>query len=407
MNHSTTASYAMHSAYPELKVKSKKSIKKSHNEKYRLKCLRLRRVAKSMVFENAALCDEIARIEDKFIRAKEERRFLLKRLLQLQALSEDEPGTSHNSTVSVGYGISDVAGTNEGSLDMCFSNMDDGGLSKKVKKDKRERGKENKSEGIRKVSRKKRVTESGTIKWVQTIPLDSCGRPMFPILLNGLTIYSLGEIISDRMGFHDKVAIYPVGFCSTRVYVSMKNPDQKCLYTCQIKDDCTGPQFEIVPEDDPQNSIIASSADECHSILLNTISAVLGKTFSALEQAGGYFFGFTHPTIQNLIQSCPGARKCINYKWVKFEVCKAAEVQIPHDIFENSASINFEAFQRQTFEEIKNNALTGTLDLPEIHASHDYISTYQEIFLTHSQLESSIQHIKSTSNHYSPSRSSD
>uniref|UniRef100_A0A7M4F712 INO80 complex subunit E N-terminal domain-containing protein n=1 Tax=Crocodylus porosus TaxID=8502 RepID=A0A7M4F712_CROPO len=60
-----------------------KVSRKSQNEKYRLKYSRLRRAAKAMVFENAALCDEIARLEEKFLHVKEERRFLLTKLLQM------------------------------------------------------------------------------------------------------------------------------------------------------------------------------------------------------------------------------------------------------------------------------------------------------------------------------------
>lgn len=43
-----------------------------------------------------------------------------------------------------------------------------------------------------------------------------------------------------------------------------------------------------------------------------------------LEQTGRGtdFFGLTHPVIQNLIQSSPGAKRCTNYKWVKFEISK-------------------------------------------------------------------------------------
>jgi hypothetical protein len=37
---------------------------------------------------------------------------------------------------------------------------------------------------------------------------------------------------------------------------------------------------------------------------------------------GPDFFGLSHPVVQNLIQSCPGAKKCNGYKWVKFEVNK-------------------------------------------------------------------------------------
>jgi len=55
------------------------------------------------------------------------------------------------------------------------------------------------------------------------------------------------QIITDRMLFHDECAIYPVGFCSTRFFASMKNPEQQCLYTCQIKDGGTGPQVYARP----------------------------------------------------------------------------------------------------------------------------------------------------------------
>ena len=43
--------------------------------------------------------------------------------------------------------------------------------------------------------------------------------------------------------------------------------------------------------------------------------------------SGPEFFGFSHPTIQYLIQSLPGARKCIKYQWVKFELPKPQSKQ--------------------------------------------------------------------------------
>ncbi|XP_073440970.1 transforming growth factor beta regulator 1 [Dendrobates tinctorius] len=385
--------FGSHSSYFEAKMKSKK---RSHNEKYRLKCLRLRRMAKAMIFENAALCDEIARMESKFTKAKEERRFLLKRLLQLQALSEDDLAGTHSSGLSLSF---DMSGLSDGNLEMNLSGAADDGAAKKMKKERREKGKENKAEVMKKLSKKKRVSEGATRRWVQPILLDPSGRPVFPIVLDGLTVYSLGEIVSDRSSFHDKAAIYPVGFCSTRVYVSMKSPDQKCLYTCQIKDGWSRPKFEIVPEDDPQNSIIANSAADCHAALLKSIGAMRGHIIAAQENAGEYFFGFTHPTIQNLIQSCPGARKCVSYEWVKFEVWKPGDGLMPQEVSEKSPAINFEAFQRQSLTDVKPDAvLTGTLDLPEIHAAHDYISTYQ-MFLAPSQLSRDIRHLKSPPGH--------
>uniref|UniRef100_A0A8C8AUA6 INO80 complex subunit E N-terminal domain-containing protein n=1 Tax=Otus sunia TaxID=257818 RepID=A0A8C8AUA6_9STRI len=63
-------------------------------ERYRLKYSRLRRAARALVFENGALCDEVARLEAKCLQARDERRFLLTRLLQLRAMAgpEEVPG---------------------------------------------------------------------------------------------------------------------------------------------------------------------------------------------------------------------------------------------------------------------------------------------------------------------------
>ncbi|XP_018424097.1 PREDICTED: transforming growth factor beta regulator 1 [Nanorana parkeri] len=334
--------FLSHSSYQEGKMKSKK---RSHNEKYRVKCLRLRRLAKTMVFVSVLSSHHPSQVK-----VKEERRFLLKRVLQLQALSEDDRPTTHSSSLSLSF---DMPSVSDGNLDISLPSVADNGLGKRLKKDKREKGKENKSEVVKKLTKRKRVTDGAQRRWVQPILLDPCGRPIFPIELDGLTVYSLGEIVPDRSGFHDRSAIYPVGFCSTRVYASMRNPEQKCLYTCQIKDGWTRPQFEIVPEDDPQNTISGSSAVECHNALLKSIGAVQGRRVSAPENTGPYFFGFTHPTIQNLIQSCPGARKCSSYEWVKFEVWKLGEGPMPQEVYENSSAISFEAFQEQSLEEMK------------------------------------------------------
>ncbi|KAG9273341.1 transforming growth factor beta regulator 1 isoform X1 [Astyanax mexicanus] len=335
----------------DIKPKVKKALRKNQNEKYRLKYLRLRKAARAMIFENAALCDEVAHLEEKFVRAKEERRFLLKTLIQYQSLAEGEVISTPNSSSLPPAAFSSgtaapamlPAGQNQGPG---HSGPEDSFL-KKPKKERKERGRENGREDVsRKMSKKRKVSESGMRKLVQPIPLDSSGRPVFPITLGGLTVYSLGEIITDRVHFHDEYAIYPVGFCSTRVFASTKNPEQQCLYTCQIKDGGQGPQFEIVPEEDPQNAIVASSAQSCHTDLLKAIAAKRGLPLTNIVPSGADFFGFSHPTIQNLIQSCPGARKCSNYSWVRFEVCRPGEGQVPHTLAEEDASVNFEAFQR-------------------------------------------------------------
>uniref|UniRef100_A0A3Q3FST4 Transforming growth factor beta regulator 1 n=1 Tax=Labrus bergylta TaxID=56723 RepID=A0A3Q3FST4_9LABR len=373
------------------KTKMKRGQRKTQNEKYRLKYLRLRKAARAMIFENAALCDEVAHLEEKFLRAKEERRFLLKSLLQYQTFSEGEilptPGTSSHPVVppvALTSGPAGGSGQPGGQNHVSVGSTGEEGALKKPKKERKERGRENGKEEIPKKMSKKRRLADGSRKLVQPISLDSCGRPVFPIVLGGLTVYSLGEIITDRMLFHDECAIYPVGFCSTRVFASKKNPDQQCLYTCQIKDGGAGPQFEIVPEEDPQNAIVASSALTCHSNLLKAVASV--RSVVPIVPSGADFFGFSHPTIQNLIQSCPGARKCSNYRWIRFEVCRPGDGQVPHSLSEDDASVNFEAYQRhQGFEEnIKTEhipAVTSALLIPTPIQKHMAIGHDMKAFV--------------------------
>lgn len=347
-------------SHTESRPKVRKGNRKNQNEKYRLKYIRLRKAARAMIFENAALYDEIAHLEEKFVRAKEERRFLLKSLLQYQSLAEGEsvptPSCSTHPPVTLSSSTAGGAALPGNHSQATGLSASEDSLLKKPKKERKERGRENSREELmKKICKKRRVVEGGLRKLVQPISLDSSGRPVFPIVLGGLTVYSLGEIITDRALFHDETAIYPVGFCSTRVFASMKNPDLKCLYTCQIKDGGQGPQFEIAPEDDPQNAIVASSALTCHANLLKAIAARRGKPLTNIVPTGADFFGFSHPTIQNLIQSCPGARKCSNYQWVRFEVCRPGDGQVAHGLSEDDASVNFESFQRvQSCEESPN-----------------------------------------------------
>jgi len=159
----------------------------------------------------------------------------------------------------------------------------------------------------------------------RSIPVDTAGRPIFPIVLGSLTIHSLGVIVPDRPGFHTEHCIYPVGFCSSRTYASLKNPKMQCLYQCTVTDSPFGPRFEITPEDDPSRSLVGSSPNEVHSALLESVNAVCGKEVVSVEGQGAKFFGLSHPTVQNLIQSCAGARKCADYRWVQFEIVKLAE----------------------------------------------------------------------------------
>lgn len=64
---------------------------------------------------------------------------------------------------------------------------------------------------------------------------------------------------------------------------------------------------------------------------------------------GADFFGLTNPVVQNLIQSCPGSKKCPGYKWIKFEINKA-ETNENMVVGRNDPTISIEAFHKLYFQ---------------------------------------------------------
>nr|KAG5706776.1 hypothetical protein BaRGS_007279 [Batillaria attramentaria] len=182
----------------------------------------------------------------------------------------------------------------------------------------------------------------------KTIPpmlLDTLGRPVFPMVLGDLTLHSIGEIVPDRNTFHTQLCIYPVGFCSTRVYASMTRPQDKCLYTCKISDAGDQPEFEIAPEEGTEQVFRGTTPNECHVQLQQAINAVVGADLLPGIGNGADFFGLTNPVVQNLIQSCPGSKKCSGYKWIKFEINKA-ETNENMAVGKNDPTISIDAFHR-------------------------------------------------------------
>ncbi|GFR29349.1 transforming growth factor beta regulator 1 [Trichonephila clavata] len=319
-----------------------KRVERISNNIYYEKYRKLKRTVKDFVFENAALCDEVARMQEKILIEKEERRYLLRKL---QAFQAQKDGSSSTNAVSGGPSSGkNVCGENSELQSKKKSQAKKRPAPKGVGKLKNEGGKPKPKR--RKVPADKRL--------VTPIPLDATGRPLFPIILGSLTIHSLGVIVSDRHGYHTEQCIYPVGFCSSRTYASLKNPTTQCLYQCTVTDSPFGPKFEITPEDDPGHSLVGNSPNEVHGSLLKALNTVIGKEVVSVEGQGAKFFGLSHPTVQNLIQSCAGARKCTDYRWVQFEVAKVAEGEEEHISKDFDPTINFEVL----LHIIKENTLT-------------------------------------------------
>uniref|UniRef100_A0A023GKR7 Putative transforming growth factor n=1 Tax=Amblyomma triste TaxID=251400 RepID=A0A023GKR7_AMBTT len=276
---------------------------------------------KDLVIESAALCDQVARVQESIFVAKEERRFLLKKFLHYRQQRDGPIETVRPAVVSA---LAQVGNSTPPSIPAVGGILE--GADKPQKASKKVLKRRNTKEGpADEAPRPKRRKPTGADKrLVAPIPLDACGRPLFPIVLPGCKVHSLGEIVTDRAGFHCQESLYPVGYCSSRIYASVLNVNHACIYTCTILDAGTGPRFEIVAEDAPERPFVGSSPDECYVALLRAVNRACGAEVIVPAARGADFFALPHPTIQNLVQSCPGARKCPNYRWVRFEVSRSA-----------------------------------------------------------------------------------
>lgn len=313
------------------------------NLKYKKKYRKLKRIVKDTVFENAALCDQVAQMQENLMLVKEERLFLLRKLCQQQG--EIDPANMIGRAQS--------------------NNVNSGQFNPECSTPKKTAKKRISTDGSETKSKAKRHNKT-TRRVVQLIPLDVHGRPIFPIALGDLTVYSLGEVVSDRVAYHTEDLIYPVGYCSTRVYASLRDVRTKSLYTCKVLDGGPKPRFEIVSDNDLDQALVGSSPDECHSRLLAAISPAL----RLITPKGADFFGISHPTIQNLIQSTPGTRKLAMYKQERFEVSKNHAIErgpSPVAEEETDPGLGFAALHRHY-------ALTNSYRIKEEPSDHDLLA---------------------------------
>ncbi|XP_050089043.1 transforming growth factor beta regulator 1 [Anopheles aquasalis] len=379
--------------------------------KYRRKYRRLQRIMKDLVFENAALCDHITQVQEKIGQRTEERRYLLKKLLDHENEMETQLGRpcsklnelianslppkrqykkrEKNPPPNGASGSAADGSTKEGTGK---TPMENGVSSEQKGKEGGVDGEQPKGEtGVNRQQQsagrgrgggkggkrgrpagqpnKKKRAEANLKDLNRTTK--GGGHPSYPIVVGDFTIHNLGEIVPDRVAYSSEHTIYPIGYCATRPYGHYEHPEKRCLYTCRILDGGAAPRFEITPEGGSASDVfLASSTDACHALLLQRINASLNmrRTIDS-RPAGDWFFGLRHPTISSLIQSFPSSRQCANYRAIKRESFAGIDK-------DNDPTLNYEALLRHitlssyhTVPEIKEEPPDELFDLPEGNSS--------------------------------------
>ncbi len=354
------------------------SSEELRNRRYKLRFNRLQKYIKQLVFVNNCLQSELNECLEKVSKASEERRFLLNKILSYQkdvsqdmsnrilhsALSKKQntkysslsalSSTSTQTSFSQLTNSSNLLITSSSSIPQtnslvtnCVSHSTQSLSTINTNKRRKLSDSQLNTKNVKQSQSLSQINSNETLvtkKVIQPLSVIS-GRPLFPLTIGGLTVHSLGEVVFDRNAYHTQDFIFPVGFCSSRSYASMKNPKQRCVYKCKITDNGECPQFEIIADDDSIKPLVGKCSDECLRQLLSAVCPeLLVTTIISPGRMGSAFFGYSNPNIQSLIQNNPNSKKCVNYKWIKFEVSKSSNNSEEINELSN-AILNFDALQ--------------------------------------------------------------
>ncbi|XP_053909039.1 transforming growth factor beta regulator 1 [Cuculus canorus] len=314
-----------------------KAARPRPGERYRW----LRRAARTLVLENGALCDEVARLEVKWLRAREERRFLLARLLQLRAGNLSGEGTTPRQRR--GGGSREASSDGPGGDGRWSTTSRDGGGAPpgppptspwsswttdgpRPREEPKEppqplhpnpRDTSKPPDGPREAPKdlfkpsappEPPLEPPGGAPRVD-FPVPSAilrpegtskgrrrgGTVTLPLTLGPLTVHHLGVV---PMG-----STLPIGFHSTRIFTSVHHPTRRCLYACRV---LQGPRCEIEAQEESGDVVWGSTPALCYQRLLRLLGEPSGSSGGGGGGGGDDFFGLSHPTVRRLLRGEKG-----------------------------------------------------------------------------------------------------
>ncbi|KAJ1476751.1 F/Y rich C-terminus-domain-containing protein [Baffinella frigidus] len=140
--------------------------------------------------------------------------------------------------------------------------------------------------------------------------------PKLPMTCGEVVVHDFGKVEPHKSGYHDEEFIYPVGFRSSRKYLSVVNPAAKCLYYSEVVEGPDGePIFRVTCEQDKSEPIEDKSADAVWSVVLERITSLTRRSSRAgampsSANRGAEMYGLTFDKARKAIMDLPGATEC-------------------------------------------------------------------------------------------------
>ncbi|KAM7538069.1 hypothetical protein Aperf_G00000076495 [Anoplocephala perfoliata] len=142
------------------------------------------------------------------------------------------------------------------------------------------------------------------------------------IRVGSLILQNVGQLLPHQIEgehFHTQKYIYPVFYCSTRIFWSMRRPGQRSLYRCEIKEQGGRPLFQVTVIDKGLPDVILENFD-CTELWREIAAKVqqLRKENGLIQNflhliCGEEMFGLSEPNVVRAIESLPGVDNLIDY----------------------------------------------------------------------------------------------
>lgn len=142
------------------------------------------------------------------------------------------------------------------------------------------------------------------------------------IRVGSLILQNLGQLLPHQIEgehFHSQKYIYPVFYCSTRIFWSMRRPGQRSLYRCEIKEQDGRPLFQVTVIDKDLPDVVLKNFN-CTELWREIAAKVqqLRKENGLIQNfphliCGEEMFGLSEPNVVRAIESLPGVDNLIDY----------------------------------------------------------------------------------------------
>ncbi|XP_068593242.1 histone-lysine N-methyltransferase 2C-like isoform X2 [Cebidichthys violaceus] len=138
--------------------------------------------------------------------------------------------------------------------------------------------------------------------------------------VGSLLFAAIGRLLPQQMkAFHNKAAIFPIGYHTNRIYWSMRHSNRRCRYVCCIEEDEGRPLFKVKVVETGYDDLILTgpTPKAVWDQILGPVSQMRSSSGTLklfpVYLKGEDLFGLTTSAVTRILESLPGVETCERY----------------------------------------------------------------------------------------------